>query len=145
MFICKIYRRTGNVKLAREYCTRFTQIYEELRLPLERNRWVLLLEQAILQQQEGRLDNATSLTREAHKVVQLTKDFASSVYVEHSLAYYLLLSGKRCPGSQAWAITPVVKPTAVVPTCNSGWTPSLGRSRQPAVLICYCYTASRLR
>ena len=94
MFICKIYRRTGNVKLAREYCTRFAQIYEELRLPLERNRWVLLLEQAILQQQEGRLGNAISLTREAHKVVQLTKDFASSVYVEHSLAYYLLLSGK---------------------------------------------------
>ncbi len=93
MFLAKMSRKSGDDDRARAYCTRFTKIYEEMNLPLERNRWILLLERAIMEQRDGRLDRAISLTAEAYEAVAVTKDFASAVYVEHSLGYYYLQAG----------------------------------------------------
>ena len=91
--LARLNRRRGNFNVARKLSKRMTEVFEQMQLPQDRNRWVLLAERARFEQLDGHLARAIELCREAHSIPQLAKDPQGEVQAEYYLAALLLLSG----------------------------------------------------
>jgi predicted ATPase/DNA-binding SARP family transcriptional activator len=91
--LARLNRRRGNLDLARKLATRMTDVFEQLHLPQDRNRWVLLTERARVEQLDGHLARAIELCREAVSIPRVAKDPQGEVQAEYYLGALLLLAG----------------------------------------------------
>lgn len=94
MNLANLNQRRGNLNAARDYVTRFTDLYEQLRIPLERHGWWGVTTRASQERMDGNLSRAIELTLEARRSAQLTKDATSEIHSDHALGVYSLMAGE---------------------------------------------------
>ena len=91
--LARINGRRGNIGIARTLTIRMAEVFEELALPLDRNRWAFLAQGAHVEQLDGNLDRAIKLCREGYEITQATNDFLGGIQAEYYLGVLLLMSG----------------------------------------------------